>query len=66
MKERVCDRAVLGLVRAMLRAGVMQDGSLRRGMAGTPLELNSFLRGWAGYFRTGSARVLGQIRNYAL
>jgi RNA-directed DNA polymerase len=30
-------------------------------------ELNSFLRGWAGYFRYGnSARVLGQIRNYAL
>ena len=26
-----------------------------------------FLRGWAGYFRYGnSARVLGQIRNYAL
>ena len=30
-------------------------------------ELNVFLRGWAGYFRYGnSARVLGQIRNYAL
>lgn len=30
-------------------------------------ELNLFLRGWAGYFRYGnSARVLGQIRNYAL
>ena len=30
-------------------------------------ELNMFLRGWAGYFRYGnSARVLGQIRNYAL
>src|ERR671934_122274 len=30
-------------------------------------ELNRFLRGWAGYFRYGnSARVLGQIRNYAL
>src|SRR4249919_993567 len=30
-------------------------------------ELNGFLRGWAGYFRYGnSARVLGQIRNYAL
>jgi group II intron reverse transcriptase/maturase len=31
------------------------------------VELNRFLRGWAGYFRYGnSARVLGQIRNYAL
>jgi RNA-directed DNA polymerase len=30
-------------------------------------ELNLFLRGWAGYFRFGnSARMLGQIRNYAL
>ena len=30
-------------------------------------ELNVFLRGWAGFFRYGnSARVLGQIRNYAL
>jgi RNA-directed DNA polymerase len=30
-------------------------------------DLNLFLRGWAGYFRYGnSARVLGQIRNYAL
>jgi RNA-directed DNA polymerase len=30
-------------------------------------ELNRFLRGWAGYFRYGnSARVLGQVRNYAL
>src|SRR5215216_1395526 len=30
-------------------------------------DLNLFLRGWANYFRYGnSARVLGQIRNYAL
>src|SRR3954468_2374767 len=30
-------------------------------------EINLFLRGWAGYFRYGnSARVLGQIRKYAL
>jgi RNA-directed DNA polymerase len=30
-------------------------------------ELNLFLRGWAGYFRYGnSARVLGQVGNYAL
>jgi group II intron reverse transcriptase/maturase len=36
VEERVCDRAVLGLLRGMLRAGVMQDGSLRRSTAGTP------------------------------
>jgi RNA-directed DNA polymerase len=30
-------------------------------------DINLFLRGWAGYFRYGnSARILGQIRNYAL
>src|SRR5215211_5197665 len=156
IKERVCDRAVLSLMRGMLRAGVMEAGSLRRGVAGTPQggvvspllaelglkpkaaktrvvhlaeggegfdflgfhhrlvrgrtprsahltflarwparkavqrardrireitgrkwlwmpvedivrDLNLFLRGWANYFRYGnSARVLGQIRNYAL
>jgi group II intron reverse transcriptase/maturase len=36
IQERVCDRAVLSLVRGMLRAGVMQDGWLRRSTAGTP------------------------------
>jgi hypothetical protein len=159
IRGRVGDRAVLDLVRGMLRAGVMEAGSLRHGGAGTPQggvvspllanvyrhrltpkaaktrivhlteggegfdflgvhhrlvrgrtpksaqltflarwparkavqrardrireitgrkwlwmsvedvvrDLNLFLRGWAGYFRYGnSARVLGQIRNYAL
>jgi group II intron reverse transcriptase/maturase len=36
IQERVCDRAVLSLVRGMLRAGVMQDGWVRRSTAGTP------------------------------
>ena len=36
IEERVCDRAVLSLVRGMLRAEVMEAGSLRRGVAGTP------------------------------
>jgi group II intron reverse transcriptase/maturase len=36
IEERVCDRAVLSLLRGMLRAGVMEAGSLRRGIAGTP------------------------------
>jgi group II intron reverse transcriptase/maturase len=36
IEERVGDRAVLSLVRMLLRAGVLQDGSLRRGVAGTP------------------------------
>ena len=34
--ERVCDQAVLALIRALLRAGVMEDGSLRRSASGTP------------------------------
>jgi RNA-directed DNA polymerase len=38
IQERVCDRNLLKLLRAMLHAGVMQDGSLRRGVAGTPQD----------------------------
>jgi RNA-directed DNA polymerase len=36
VEERVSDQAVLKLLRAMLRAGVMQDGSVRRPVTGTP------------------------------
>ena len=36
VEERVCDQGVLGLLRVMLRAGVMQDGSVRRPVTGTP------------------------------
>ena len=36
VEERVCDQAVLKLLRAMLRAGVMQDGSVRRPVTGAP------------------------------
>lgn len=34
--ERIVDRHVLKLLRAMLRAGVMQDGAVRRSVTGTP------------------------------
>ena len=34
--ERVSDQGVLRLVRVMLRAGVMQDGMVRRPVTGTP------------------------------
>jgi RNA-directed DNA polymerase len=36
IEERVSDRAVLALVRTLLRAGVMEDGIVRRSVAGTP------------------------------
>jgi RNA-directed DNA polymerase len=36
VQERVCDQAVLKLLRAMLRAGVMEAGLVRREVTGTP------------------------------
>lgn len=36
VQERVSDQAVLKLLRAMLRAGVMQDGQVRRPVTGSP------------------------------
>jgi group II intron reverse transcriptase/maturase len=36
VEERVCDQAVLRLLRVMLCAGVMQDGRVRRPVTGTP------------------------------
>ena len=36
VEERVSDQGLLKLLRAMLRAGVMEDGSVRRQVTGTP------------------------------
>jgi group II intron reverse transcriptase/maturase len=36
VEERVCDQGVLKLLRAMLRAGVMEDGQVRRPVTGAP------------------------------
>jgi hypothetical protein len=36
IEERIVDRQLLKLLRAMLRAGVMQDGAVKRDVAGTP------------------------------
>jgi RNA-directed DNA polymerase len=36
LSERICDRKLLGLLHAFLRAGVMEDGAVRRSVSGTP------------------------------
>jgi RNA-directed DNA polymerase len=36
VEERVCDQSVLKLLRVILRAGVMEDGRVRRPVTGTP------------------------------
>jgi group II intron reverse transcriptase/maturase len=36
VQERICDQSVLKLLRAMLRAGVMQDGAVHTSASGTP------------------------------
>ena len=36
IEERIVDRQVLKLLRSMLRAGVMDDGAVRRPVTGTP------------------------------
>ena len=56
VEERVCDQPVLKLLRAMLRAGVMEDGQVRRPVTGTPqggvvtpLCATSTCTGWTGH-----------------
>jgi RNA-directed DNA polymerase len=57
VEERICDRKVLKLLRAMLRSGVMEDGAVRHAATGTPqggvvspllcnIYLNRLDRGW--------------------
>jgi RNA-directed DNA polymerase len=36
IEERICDQSVLKLVRVILRAGVMEDGQVRRPVTGAP------------------------------
>ena len=36
IEERICDRHVLKLVRSLVRVGVMENGAVRRSVAGTP------------------------------
>ena len=36
IEDRICDRKLLRLLRAMLRVGVMEEGAVRRSNTGTP------------------------------
>jgi retron-type reverse transcriptase len=69
VEERICDRHILKLLRAMLRAGVMEGGVVRSADTGTPqggvvspllcnVYLNRLDRGW-------KTKGVGQIVRYA-
>jgi RNA-directed DNA polymerase len=69
--RRVCDRRVLKLLRQWLRAGVMEDGTVRTATAGTPqggvispllanIYLDDLDRTWQA-----TCRHLGQLVRYA-
>jgi RNA-directed DNA polymerase len=69
VEERISDRAVLKLLRAMLRAGVMEDGNVRRPVTGaaqggviSPLLCNVYLH---RIDRRWSAREHGVLVRFA-
>jgi RNA-directed DNA polymerase len=68
VEERVCYQAVLKLVRAIQRAGVMDDGQVRRPVAGaaqggfiSPLLCNVYLHRVDRVWST-RARCSGEVR----
>ncbi|WP_433621029.1 group II intron reverse transcriptase/maturase [Nocardia sp. CA-120079] len=69
VEERVCDQSVLKLLRAMLRAGVMESGMVRHRVTGTPqggpispLMCNVYLH---RLDRMWNARAFGVLVRYA-
>ena len=69
--ERICDRRVLKLLRQWLEAGVLEEGSIRKALAGTPqggvispllanIYLNALDRAWHA-----EAQHLGVLVRYA-
>jgi RNA-directed DNA polymerase len=72
VEERVCDQPVLKLLRAMLRAGVMEDGQVRRTVAGTPqggvfspVMCNVYLHRLTGRGTTGMGCWSGSLMTWS-
>ncbi|MGW3473320.1 group II intron reverse transcriptase/maturase [Saccharopolyspora sp. NPDC000995] len=73
VEERVCDQATLKLLRAMLRAGVMEDGQVRRPVTGaaqggpiSPLLCNVYLHRIDRVWSTREHGVLVRFADDAL
>ena len=64
IEDRICDRKLLRLLRAMLRAGVMEQGAVRRSDTGTPQGgvISPLLRTFTSTGSIGSGRRAAAAR----